>query len=97
MNRWKVSGRYALLDTDDWDNRLYLYEQDVWLAYSLPAYDGVGVRKILVVEFKANRTFTFWLRYAQTRYTDRKEIGSGMDQILGDTRNDLKLQVRIRF
>jgi hypothetical protein len=97
FNRWKISARYALFDTDDWDNRQYLYEQDVWLAYSLPAYDGVGIRKILVLEYKVNRTFTFWLRCAQTRYTDRKEIGSGMDQIFGDTRNDIKLQARIRF
>lgn len=97
FNRWKVSARYALFDTDDWDTRQYMYEQDVWLSYSLPAYEGKGVRKIVVLEYKLSRTLTFWVRYAQSRYTDRKEIGSGMDQILGDTRNDIKLQVRIRL
>ncbi len=97
QNRWKVNARYAVFGTDNWDNRQYMYEQDVWLAFSLPAYDGEGVRKVAVVEYKLNKTFTFWLRYSQTRYLHRKEIGSGADRILGDTRNDIKLQLRIRL
>jgi hypothetical protein len=95
--RIQVTGRYALFDTEDYDNRQYAYENDVWLAYSLPAYDGQGIRRCLVVEYKINKHLCVWLRYAHTRYTDREEIGSGLDTIAGNTRNDLKFQARLRF
>jgi hypothetical protein len=95
--KFKISLRYALFDTEDWDNRHYLYEQDVWLAYSLPAYDGVGVKKMAMIEYKLSRKITLWLRLARLQYRDRDTIGAGVDQILGNTRNDVKLQARLRL
>lgn len=94
---FRLTARYAIFDTEDYDNRQYIYEQDVWLAYSLPAYDGVGVRKYLVLQYKMNKKITFWIRYSHTRYTDRNVIGSGMEEISGNTKNDLKFQLRIKF
>ncbi|MDZ7646332.1 MAG: hypothetical protein U5K54_03635 [Cytophagales bacterium] len=34
-----------------YDNRLYVYEKDVWLAFTFPAYYGVGVRNYLLVQY----------------------------------------------
>src|SRR5690606_16952170 len=36
VHKFKVSMRYAVFDTEDYDNRQYVYENDVWLAYSMP-------------------------------------------------------------
>ncbi|HEY9044522.1 MAG TPA: helix-hairpin-helix domain-containing protein, partial [Ohtaekwangia sp.] len=95
--RFEVTARYALFDTDNYDNRQYVYENDVWLAFSLPAYYGEGVRKYILLEYKLNENVSFWLRYAITRYNDRTSIGSGVDTIDGNTRSDVKLQARIKF
>lgn len=95
--RLRVTGRYALFDTDGYDTRLYAYENDVWLAYSLPAYSGQGVRKYIMVEYAVNRHLTVWLRYGQTRYSDRSEIGTGVDRTDGNMRNDVKFEVRARL
>jgi hypothetical protein len=46
-----LTGRYAIFDTEDYDNRQYVYERDVWLTYSLPAYEGRGVRNYIVAEY----------------------------------------------
>src|SRR5690606_21896552 len=62
--KFKLTTRYALFDTEDYDNRQYIYEQDVWLAYSLPAYQGKGIRKYIIIEYKMNKHLTFWLRYS---------------------------------
>jgi hypothetical protein len=97
LGRLSISTRYALFDTDDYDNRQYVYERDVWLAFSFPAYYGVGIRNYLLLQYKLTRKIDLWARWAHTRYTDRDEIGSGSDQIAGNTRNDLKFQARIRF
>jgi hypothetical protein len=93
----KVTGRYAVFDTDDYDNRQYVYENDVLLAYSLPAYDGVGVRKMAMVEYKLNRQVSFWFRYAHTRYPYEENIGTGPDKVAGNTKNEVKFQMRITF
>ncbi len=97
FGRFSVSGRYALFDTDDYDNRLYVYEQDAWLNFTFPAYFGKGIRNYLLLQYRVNSKTDLWLRWSKTHYTDRTVIGSGGDTIAGDTKNDVKLQARIRF
>jgi hypothetical protein len=92
-----ITARYALFDTDDYDNRQYVYERDVWLAFTLPAYSGVGIRSYVMAEYTFTRTLSIWLRWAYTTYNDREVIGSGADAIPGNTRNDVRTQVRFRF
>jgi hypothetical protein len=96
QKRWSVTVRYALFDTDDYDNRQYVYEKDVWLATSLPAYDGTGVRNYILLHVVLSRHIDLWLRWSRTVYRDRDVIGSGSDAIQGNARNDVKFQVRIR-
>ena len=95
--RFKFTGRHALFDTDHYDNRQYVYEQDAWMTYSLPAYSGVGVRNYALFEYKVHKQLTLWVRYARTRLTKAPENGSGPDGIEGNTRNDVKFQARFRF
>lgn len=97
VGRFKVNLRYAIFDTDDYDNRQYAYENDVWLAYSLPAYDGRGIRKVAVIHYKLNRSLGFWLRFSRTRYADRDSSGSGLDTVGGNIRDEIKLQAMYRF
>lgn len=97
LGKISISTRYALFDTDDYDNRQYVYERDVWLAFSFPAYYGVGVRNYVLLQYKLTRKIDLWVRWAQTRFIDRDKIGSGNEQINGNTKNDLKFQARIRF
>jgi hypothetical protein len=97
FGRVSVSGRYALFDTEDYDNRLYSYEKDAWLSFSFPAYSGKGVRNYLVLHYRFTRKVDLWARWGHTQYIDRETIGSGGEIINGDTRNDIKLQARIRF
>jgi len=97
IKKFEFSTRHALFDTDNFDNRQYVYERDVWLSYSLPAYEGWGVRNFVIIEYKLNRHISFSGRYARTTYKDRDEIGSGPQMIRGNTRNDLKLQGVLKF
>jgi hypothetical protein len=97
LGRIKISARHALFDTENYDNRQYAYERDVWLAYSLPAYNGTGIRNYAMVEYDITKKICVWVRYSRTRYTDREEIGSGPETIHGNIRRDLKFQLRIKF
>lgn len=92
-----LSARYALFDTDNYDNRQYVYERDVWLAFSLPAYDGQGARSYLLVQYQLTRKLDLWLRLARMNLPEATELGSAGEKISGNVRHDLKLQIRIRL
>lgn len=97
FRKFKVTTRYALFDTDDYDNRQYVYETDVWLAYSLPAYNGIGTRRYIQLEYKINKSITCWIRYAQFQYHKQETISSGLEKIQGNIKSDIKCQLRILF
>lgn len=95
--KWKFSSRYALFDTDDYDNRQYVFERNVLYAFSIPAYFGRGARTYTMLQYKATRNTSLWLRWARTRYNDRNRIGSGLDTIDGNIRTDLSFQMITSF
>lgn len=97
IGKLTLAGRYALFDTDDYDNRQYVYERDVWLAYSMPAYSDTGVRSYILAEYTVSKKLTFWFRYARTRLTHNDEIGSGPDTIIGNTKTDIRIQMKVQF
>src|SRR5690606_29967531 len=89
--RLTLTARHAIFDTDDHDNRHYAYEDDVWLAFSIPAYSGRGTRNYIIAEYKINRNITIWLRYSRTRFIGEHDIGSGLEAISGNEKNDIKV------
>ncbi|SDL35155.1 Helix-hairpin-helix motif-containing protein [Catalinimonas alkaloidigena] len=95
--RWRLSGRFALFDTDDYNNRQYAYERDVLYAFSLPAYYGRGIRRYLLVQYQLGRRTDLWFRVARTNYRDQRSISSGLEQINGTHRTDLRFQVMHQF
>ena len=96
-HRLRLSARYALFDTDDYDTRQYVFEQDVLYAFSVPALYGRGTRTYLLAQIQATRHLTLWLRYADTHYRHQTTIGSGLDEIQGNVRDEVKAQARYRF
>lgn len=95
FQRLRLTARYALFDTDDYDTRQYVYEQDVLYAFSIPVLYGQGTRYYALAEYKINRRLTLWLRFANTRYRHQNTVGSGLDEIRGNERSDVKAQLRV--
>jgi hypothetical protein len=89
--------RYALFSTSSYETRIYTYENDVLFGYSVPALEGTGIRLYLMFSYKPWRYFEAWIRYAQTFYTDRKVIGTGLETINGDLKSEIKMQVLFRI
>ncbi|QMU27277.1 ComEA family DNA-binding protein [Adhaeribacter radiodurans] len=97
LKRWQLSTRYGLFDTDDYDNRQYTIERDVLYAFSVPALSGVGAHYYLVAQFKANSNLDFWVKYSNTNYRHQATIGSGLEEMKGHIREDIRVQVRYGF
>jgi Helix-hairpin-helix motif len=94
--RLSLDMRFALFDTDDYDNRQYAYESDVLYAFSIPALSGRGSRAYTVLRYSINRHLDLWLRAARTLYRGQTTVGSGLEEIQGPRRTDLRVQLRWR-
>jgi hypothetical protein len=92
--RASLALRYALFDTDDYDTRQYVFETDVLYAVSLPILYGQGTRAYALAQFTFNKHFTLWLRYANTTYRHQATVGSGLEEIQGAARSEVKAQLR---
>ncbi|QNF35553.1 helix-hairpin-helix domain-containing protein [Adhaeribacter swui] len=97
LRKWQFSTRYGLFDTDDYDNRQYSIERDVLYAFSVPALSGIGTHYYFLTQFKAGAHLDFWVKYAATQYRRQKTIGSGLEEIQGNQREDVRLQMRYSF
>ncbi len=91
------SGRIGLFSTQGSDARVYAYENDVLYSFTVPGFSGTGMRTYLNVNWEVRPNLTLWLRWSQTFYSDRSVISSGTEEIEGDARNDLRIQLRYTF
>lgn len=95
--KWKLTGRYAIFDTPDYDTRVYAYENDVLGFSSIPPYYQTGSRYYVIVGWKPHKNLDLWTRVAQTRLWKTDTIGSGLDEISGPSKTEVKIQLRVKF
>lgn len=101
---WKPMGgqlsgnlRFAIFGTPGYNSRIYAYENDVLYAYSFPVYHNKGIRTYANLRYRLGRKVDFWLRYATFIYRGLNEVGTGLDEIAGNKRSDIRMQLRWRF
>jgi hypothetical protein len=94
---YNLTLRYAVFNTESYDERIYAYENDVLYAFSIPAYFYKGSRFYVLMKYDLGKNLDLWLRFAQTFYSDRQTIGSGLTEIEDNTRSEVKVQLRMRF
>lgn len=97
IKRLQLKGRFAYFNTDNYDSRIYAYENDVLYAVSLPAYYGKGYRTYIIARYGMSRNIDLWLRLARTQLSNATSIGSGTDEINFPHKSDIKVQIRYQF
>ena len=94
LRRFNGNLRLQYFETGSYDSRIYAYEADVLYGYSIPAFYDKGFRYYINISYAASQKMTFWVRIAQTVYTNKMIIGSGLDEIGGNRRTEMKIQAR---
>lgn len=105
----KITARYSVFTISDYTARIYTYENEVPGFFSIPALSGTGSRYYIMLNYKIIRGLDLWIRLAQTRYFSPNNglgndnyhspytIGSGLDEIIGTHRTDVRFQLRYSF
>ena len=94
---YSLRARVAVFDVEDFNARIYAYENDVLYAYSVPFFNDQGFRWYAVAKYKFSYHLSAWLRVARTTYRNQEEISSGNAAISGNHRTDVRAQLRFKF
>jgi hypothetical protein len=89
--------RLQYFETDDYNSRIYAYENDVLYGFSIPPFSDKGYRYYMNINYEVSKKLALWLRWAQSIYQNKKAIGSGLDVIAGNGKSEIKVQVLYRF
>lgn len=89
--------RLAYFNTPSYNSRIYAYEDDVLYGAGSGVYSGKGIRSYLNIKYHLMKKMDIWGRYALSLYRQTTTIGSGLDEIEGNCKTEVKFQVRYQF
>ena len=93
----QLDGSVAWFHTDDYASRISMYEKSLLYTFHVPSFYGRGERYALNVRYTWKDMLVLQAKYAYTHYRDRETIGSGLEQINGNRKNDLYFQIHLKF
>ena len=94
---WELWARYAIFDVDSYNDRLYVYEQDVLHSFTVPAYYDKGSRFYLMYKKSFNKAVDIWLRYSYTYFVNKQTVGTGYNEFAGNVKSDVRVQVNLNL
>lgn len=97
FGNFKFSTRLALFDTESFNARIFAYESDLLFNFSVPAYYYQGSRFYLNCRYRVSRAVMLEARFARTTFYNQETVGTGLEEIDGNKRSEIKIQARIRF
>ena len=96
-SKWSGNMRFTLFQTDGFDTRIYTYENDVLYGFAIPGFQDEGIKYYLNARYNVKRGVDLWIKYSYTQFNNRENIGSGLELIEGNSRSEIKLQLRYQF
>ncbi len=95
----RLSGnvRFAYFNTPSYNSRIYAYEDDVLYSFAFGMYNGKGFRTYLNLRYNVIKKLNVWFRYGLFIYQDVKTVGTYLDEIKGNQKSEVKIQVRYQF
>lgn len=97
VNSLRIDGRITIFDTESFNTRLYQFESDLLYVMSNTALFDRGQRAYISIKYEATDFLDAWLKYGITIYEDTQTISSGLNEIQGNTRSNMGVQIRIKF
>ena len=93
----KMSINLTYFHTDDYESRIYAYEPSLLYTFGMHSFYYEGIRLALLAQVPIIYRLYLVTKLGSTRYFNRSTIGTGLDQILHNHREDLQLQLQWKF
>lgn len=92
-----MNARLQFFEADSYNSRLYAFENDVLYYYSIPVFYGKGTRYYINLRYKINQHLGVWVKWGQSIYSGSNTIGSGMDEISGNKKSEIRVLLSATF
>jgi len=93
--RLNANFRIQYFASDSYNSRIYAHENDVLYYYAIPAYYDKGIRYYVNLKYSMSKSVGIWLKWGETIYKDKNKIGSGLDEIDGRKKSEIRLLVTL--
>ncbi len=97
MKNFSLSTRFVMFRTEDYDSRIYEFEEDLKGVMSNVGLYGNGTRWYLMAVYRPLPYAEITAKYSATYLDGVKTIGSGNDLIQGNVNNRINLGIEISF
>ena len=94
---FSIALRYSIFQTQNYDTRIYTYEQDMPGSFSIPSLYYGGQRIYAMLRYRIMQGVDCWVRIGRSMYPALETIGSTDDAINDNHRTDFKFQIRWGF
>ncbi|MBA2250779.1 MAG: helix-hairpin-helix domain-containing protein [Chitinophagaceae bacterium] len=95
LKHYSGNMRLQYFETGGYNSRMYAYEDDVLFSYSIPVFYDKGYRYYINFNYDLTKKISFWIRFAQSVYPAKTSIGTGLDEIPGNKKTEIKLQIML--
>ena len=97
-NKGRIDFGITYFNTDGYNARVYHYEPTLLYAFGSTSYYDHGIRTTLLASIPIVKQSLFInAKLGMTKYFNRERIGTGLEMIDADHREDLQVQVRWKF
>lgn len=97
LNKIKFNLRFTIFNTDDFNSRVYAYENDLSGVYTMKAWQDRGYAAQCLVQYHVNKIVQIKTKFAGIRYSDYHVSGSGPDQCSAFNFGELKFELHIKI
>lgn len=95
--KFKFHWRLTVFNTDDYNSRLYAYENDLSAVHTMKAWNDKGYAMHWIVQYHVNKIVQIKTKFAGVRYSDYHVSGTGHDQRSGYLFGDIKFEVLVKI
>jgi len=96
-SNYQLTARFSIFDTDNFDTRIYAYENDILYEFSIPFYQNRGTRYYVKAKYRFSRLLSAEMRLSRTHLSNQDSSGSAGQLINGPDRTEIKALVRFKF
>lgn len=91
----RIDGRVTLFDTDSFSTRIYQFESDLLYVMSNTVLYDRGQRAYVTLKYDITTFLDIWFKYGITIFEDQHSISSGLNEIQGNIKNSIGVQIRL--
>ena len=96
-NKQSLSASIIYFNTDDYGSRVYSYESGLLYTFGMASYYYHGLRAVVSMSLPITKNVWVRAKWGMTKYFNRSTIGTNLEMINSDTKQDLNLQLGIKI